>query len=161
MTEDPEALGLRGFALAGARVLKETHPSVVFTSGRRSAVDQARAMAQNVVRNRRWIAQTYRATPVSRACQAWVDAHPQAKNVPQLTAGLIEVFDRLPDVELCRISRHLTGDAFDVQPVTTDADAIKATIRGLLGLDKFLEREGGLVRWHAQFRAPDTPRRLA
>jgi hypothetical protein len=41
--------------------------------------------------------------------------------------------------------------AFDVQPVTQDADAIKKSIRALAGLDKFLEMEGGLVRWHAQF----------
>ncbi len=32
-----------------------------------------------------------------------------------------------------------------------DAEAIKKTIRGLSGLDKFLDTEGGLVRWHAQF----------
>ena len=32
-----------------------------------------------------------------------------------------------------------------------DAEAIKKTIRGLDGLDKFLDKEGGLVRWHAQF----------
>jgi hypothetical protein len=55
------------------------------------------------------------------------------------------------DAELSTLSKHLSGDAFDVQPVDTDADAIKKTIRGLDGLDKFLEKEGGLVRWHAQF----------
>ena len=53
--------------------------------------------------------------------------------------------------ELGSFSRHLSGLAFDVQPVTEDADAIKKSIRALAGLDKFLEMEGGLVRWHAQF----------
>ena len=43
------------------------------------------------------------------------------------------------------------GEAFDVQPVDKDADAIKKTIRGLDGLGKFLDSEGGLVRWHAEF----------
>jgi hypothetical protein len=38
-----------------------------------------------------------------------------------------------------------------VQPVETDADAIKKSIRELEGIGKFLEKEGGLVRWHAQF----------
>lgn len=31
------------------------------------------------------------------------------------------------------------------------ADQIKKAIRGLPGLGLFLEKEGGLVRWHAQF----------
>jgi hypothetical protein len=52
---------------------------------------------------------------------------------------------------LAMLSKHLSGDAFDVQPVDTDAAAIKKTIRGLKGLDRFLEKEGGLIRWHAQF----------
>ena len=47
------------------------------------------------------------------------------------------------------IRDSLSGLAFDVQPVTEDADAIKKSIRALAGLDKFLEMEGGLVRWHA------------
>jgi hypothetical protein len=50
------------------------------------------------------------------------------------------------------MSRHLSGDAFDVQPVEDNADAIKQTIRKLPGLQLFLDREGGLVRWHAQFQ---------
>jgi hypothetical protein len=49
-----------------------------------------------------------------------------------------------------QISKHLTGDAFDVQPVTKNADAIKKSMRNLPGA-KFLEKEGGLVRWHVQF----------
>jgi hypothetical protein len=55
------------------------------------------------------------------------------------------------DGDVGKVSKHLSGDAFDVQPVDINAEAIKATIRGLAGLDKFLDKEGGLVRWHAQF----------
>ena len=55
------------------------------------------------------------------------------------------------DSQLAMLSKHLSGDAFDVQPVDTDAAAIKKTIRGLKGLDRFMEKEGGLIRWHAQF----------
>jgi hypothetical protein len=58
----------------------------------------------------------------------------------------------MPEAELVKISRHLTGKAFDVRPVTKNAAAIKADIRALSGLHKFLEKEGGLVRWHAQFQ---------
>lgn len=51
-----------------------------------------------------------------------------------------------------RLSKHFSGMAFDVQPVDGPAgDKIKAAIRKLPGLTRFLEKEGGLVRWHAQF----------
>lgn len=146
-----EALNLRGAARAAAYALKKAHPSVKFTSGRRNKADQARAMASNVVHNRNWIEDTYAASTVSKACQKWVDGHPDAKTQEEIAAGLLSVLDVATDAHLARLSRHLSGDAFDVQPVETDAEAIKKTIRGLKGLDVFLEKEGGLIRWHAQF----------
>jgi hypothetical protein len=146
-----EALRLRGAARDAAYALKRAHPSVRFTSGRRSKEDQARAMASNVVKNRKWIAQTYRPGVVSNACQQWVDAHPEAATKEQVAAGLLSVMNAASDTDVGRVSKHLSGDAFDVQPVDVNADAIKKTIRGLAGLDKFLDKEGGLVRWHAQF----------
>ena len=48
---------------------------------------------------------------------------------------------------------HLSGDAFDVQPVIPDSDDIMQTIRDLPGLRQFLEKEGHLIRWHAEFNA--------
>jgi hypothetical protein len=146
-----EALNLRGAARAAAYALKKAHPAVKFTSGRRNKADQARAMASNVIHNRNWIEDTYAASTVSKACQKWVDGHPDAKTQEEIAAGLLSVLDVATDAHLARLSRHLSGDAFDVQPVETDADAIKKTMRGLKGLDIFLEKEGGLVRWHAQF----------
>jgi hypothetical protein len=38
-----------------------------------------------------------------------------------------------------------------VQPVTKNAAAIKKSIQNLPGIKKFLEKEVGLVRWHAEF----------
>jgi hypothetical protein len=150
---DPEieALNLRDSARTGAYALKKAHPSVTFTSGRRDKADQARAMASNVVSNRKWIEQTYVSTTVSKACQKWVDDHEDKKTQDEIAEGLLSVLNEQTDEDLAKLSRHLSGDAFDVQPVETDADAIKKTIRDLKGLDKFLEKEGGLVRWHAQF----------
>jgi hypothetical protein len=148
---DIEALDLAPVAKAAAYTLKRLHPAVVFTSGRRDKVGQARAMASNVVRNRQWIVQTYLASEVCSACQKWVDDHPEATSQVQIQDGLVSVFNSLTDAQLGRISKHLSGEAFDVQPVIQDADAIKAAIRGLRGLEKFLDKEGGLVRWHAQF----------
>lgn len=146
-----EGLNLRGSAKDGAEKLKAKHPGIIFTSGRRDKGDQARAMASNVVKNRKWIVQTYKPTPVSAACQKWVDSNPQATSQSSIGAGLLKVLNGFEDSELRRLSKHLSGDAFDVQPVTQNAEAIKADIRALPGLDKFLEKEGGLIRWHAQF----------
>jgi hypothetical protein len=148
---DIEALKLRGAARKAAYALKKAHPAVKFTSGRRNKDDQARAMASNVVLNRNWIEETYASSAVSRACQKWVDKNPDKKTKEDIQAGLLSVLNDATDAQLALLSKHLSGDAFDVQPVETDADAIKKTIRRLKGLDRFLEKEGGLIRWHAQF----------
>ncbi|MBV9154718.1 MAG: hypothetical protein JO097_00515 [Acidobacteriaceae bacterium] len=150
---DPEieALHLSAVAKKAAYELKKKHPSVHFTSGRRNKQEQAHAMAANVVLNRNWIKETYVQSAARDACQKWVDENKQEKTTDKIAAGLKNVLDGLTDTELARLSKHLSGDAFDVQPVEKDAAEIKKTIRGLPGLDKFLEKEGGLVRWHAQF----------
>ena len=146
-----EALDLATTARAGAYALKAAHPDVVFTSGRRSKEDQARAMSGNVVANRKWIEQTYAASDLRTKCQEWVDAHPEKKTAGEIAAGLVSVFNTFADADLGKFSKHLSGEAFDVQPVEKDAEEIKKTIRALAGLSKFLDTEGGLVRWHAQF----------
>jgi hypothetical protein len=146
-----EALNLAATAKTAAYALKKAHPSVTFTSGRRSKEDQARAMASNVVKNRKWIEQTYAVSDLRKSCQDWVDNNPDKKTQADIAEGLLAQFNAVTDAVLGTFSKHLSGEAFDVQPVDKDADAIKATIRGLSGLGKFLESEGGLVRWHAQF----------
>ncbi len=155
---DPEieALQLAPVARSAAYALKEAHPSVRFTSGRRDKGAQAHAMATNVAMSRGWIRSTYRDTDASQACQAWVDQYAGACGIDDLTAGLLSVLCSLSDEQLGHLSRHLSGEAFDVLPVIEGADEIKATIRGLAGLDKFLDVEGGLLRWHAQFLTPPT-----
>jgi hypothetical protein len=152
-TQDPEieALDLGTAAKKAAYALKEKHSAVVFTSGRRDKADQARAMASNVVLNRKWIEQTYASSKVSKACQKWVDDNPGKKTQDEIAEGLRGVLDTMTDAELGLLSKHLAGAAFDVQPVAEDAEKIKTTIRALVGLKKFLDKEGGLVRWHAEF----------
>jgi len=148
-----EALALAPLARAAAYALKARHPHVVFTSGRRDKASQARAMAANVVLNRRWIRETYLDHAACRACQRWVDDHPEATTKEAIAIGLLAVLEALADADLAHLSKHLSGEAFDVKPIPAHAggDAVKATLRALPGLTKFLEREGGLVRWHAQF----------
>jgi hypothetical protein len=148
---DIEALNLSDTAKKGAYELKRQYPAVVFTSGRRDKSAQASAMASNVVLNRTWIKETYASNDASKACQKWVDDNPDKKTKDEIAAGLKSVMDGLTDDQLGQLSKHLSGDAFDVQPVDKDADGIKKAIRGLPGLGKFLEKEGGLIRWHAQF----------
>lgn len=145
-------LDLVDYAKKAADLLLQAHPNVKFTSGRRNVEDQARAMAGNVVQNRKWIQQTYAATPQRAALQKWVNDHPAAKTKAAIAAGLLSVMETWTDKQKTSISRHITGQAFDVQPVGGLAGtAIKKTIRKLPNLRKFLEREGGLVRWHADF----------
>lgn len=146
-----ERLDLDATARRAAYELKRQFRSVVFTSGRRSRDEQAGAMAQNVVRNRAWIRETYAKHSISEACQKWVDEHPSAATRADIKAGLLSVFSDYTDAELTTLSKHLSGRAFDVHPVEQDAAAIKQAIRSLNGVTKFLEHEGGLVIWHVQF----------
>jgi hypothetical protein len=159
--KDPEieALDLAETAKNAAYALKKEHPSVRFTSGRRDKNDQARAMAENVVLNRDWIESTYSQSVASDACQKWVDDNPGKKTKDEVSAGLKGILDGLTENQLAQLSRHLGGEAFDVLPVRKNAEEIKKTLRALTHQAKknghkhakFLEREGGLVRWHAQF----------
>jgi len=146
-----EALDLADIAKKAAYELKKKFPSVTFTSGRRDKNGQASAMASNVVLNRTWIQETYAKSDASEACQKWVNENKDKKTKAEITTGLKGVLDGLTDKQLAALSKHLSGDAFDVQPVEKDAEGIKDVIRNLTGLSKFLEEEGGLVRWHAQF----------
>ena len=148
-----ERLSLRPIARAAAYELKQLHPGVVFTSGRRDKAAQARAMAENCVGQPNWISQTYAPNKASQACQQWVLSNPQATTTQDIAAGLLGTMNALTDAELGQMSRHLSGDAFDIQPTEPDNANIKDAIRALPGLRLFLDREGSLVRWHAEFNA--------
>jgi len=145
-----DELQLEPVARQAATILKNKHPKLQFTSGRRTVRQQAHAMAANIVglHERRWIENTYIA---GAKLQAWVDLHPQAVTVEAITEGLEQTMNAMSQDELLKISRHLTGRAFDVRPVILNARVIKADIVRLPGLHKFLDHEGGHVRWHAQF----------
>ena len=145
-----DELQLQPVAREAAELLKEKHPHLEFTSGRRTIHQQAHAMARNIVslNDRQWIKKTYIA---GAKLQQWVDAHPQAKTVDQLTAGLEATMNAMTQIEVLKISKHLTGHAFDIRPVVDNSDEIVADIEALPGLVKFLTKEGGHTRWHAQF----------
>jgi len=145
-------LDLAGHAKDGAEALLRAHPAVVLTSGRRSVQQQADAMAGNVVGNRNWIRETYAESPERYELQTWVDTHPDATTRDRIVAGLRTVMNGWNDARKLRLSRHLAGLAFDVQPVAgAGGEAIKTTIRVLPHLRRFLDSEGGKVIWHAEF----------
>lgn len=149
-----DTLGLRGAALAGAKALEAKFPGIVFTSGRRGVEDQARALSQNLLKNRQFIARTYISTPESRALQAEADKFGPNATAGAIATALLAIMKTWGDDQKARLSKHFSGDAFDVQPIDgPQAVAIKLAITQLPGLDKFLDHEAGLVRWHAQFRA--------
>lgn len=145
-----EEMQLTSVAENAAAILKSKHPDLEFTSGLRSVSQQAHAMAANIVslHDRKWIGKTYLA---GAKLQEWVDEHPEAVTVDALTDGLEQTMNAMPEDERTKISRHLTGRAFDIRPVVLNAKKIKADIQALPGLHKFLDHEGGHVRWHAQF----------
>jgi hypothetical protein len=147
-----EALNLAEPARSGAYLIKRKHPWVVFTSGRRDAARQAWAMAGNVVKSRAWIGQTYARNPVSIAAQAWVDAHPEARTQQAIADGLLSVFKQFSPRDLGRLSFHMSGLAFDIQPVPAQESAIRQTVNSIPGVKEFLTKEGDLIIWHVGFQ---------
>lgn len=148
-----EDLDLAASAKAGALSLQGQFPSdVKFTSGRRTIARQAAGMAPNVVKNRRWIEETYKASPQRAALQNWVDENPGATGAAAIATGLEGVMNSWAEAEQRNFSRHITGDAFDVQPVPGErAERIKQAIARLPKLNWHTFEEGGLEIWHAQF----------
>jgi len=147
-----ESLNLSPKAKKAAEQLLKEYPDIVFTSGRRDLAGQAHAMAGNVVKKRDWIGKTYVSNDASKACQKWVDDHPEAKTQKEIAAGLLETLQALGP-KAGQMSKHLSGDAFDIQPVKDNdkAEAIKKSIKELPGVKQFLGKEGGLEIWHVGF----------
>jgi hypothetical protein len=147
-----ESLKLSPKAEKAAKQLLKEYPDIVFTSGRRDLAGQAHAMAGNVVKKRDWIGKTYGSNDASKACQKWVDDHPEAKTQKQIAAGLLETLKGLGP-KAGQMSKHLSGDAFDIRPVKDKdkAEAIKKSISELPGVKQFLDHEGGLEIWHVGF----------
>lgn len=147
----PTFWGLRGEALEVALEFHALFPDAIFSRGIRTLRDQCRDMAENVSQNRMWILETYKASKPAIAAHAWVIANKHVRAVGDIADGLEFVLRTFSPLELEALSRHLTGDAFDIRPRSVRRDArewldAEADKRGAT----FLEREGGLVRYHWQ-----------
>jgi hypothetical protein len=153
----PDISGLRGAAFDACKKFLQQFPNADITSTKRNLEDQCRAMAGNVIYNRKWIMQTYAPSAARDACQAWVDANPNSRVPTLISGGLFGVLQPMSEDQLQGLSWHLSGDAFDVFP---DGDQNKIICLGSLvssceasgGTAKFLQAEGGLTRWHWQGR---------
>lgn len=167
MSWPPHNYGLRGDALTVAREgHKRFGDDFEITSGRRTLEDQAAAMASNEHRAPGWIVATYVDSDAKAACVASVQAARDRglTSRGEILCALLGALRTLSDVELSRLTMHLSGDAFDVRPLCVE-------IRGVLTLTKrgkeiadwlreqaskrggrFLDREGGLLRLHWQAR---------
>ena len=151
--EKIEKLKLRGYAKKGAYTLKAKHPGIEFTSGLRDRGAQARAMAENIIKvnDRQWIKITYRDSPIRERLQGWVDVHAEAVTKTDLAVGFLTVLNLYQDEELLTLSRHFSGEAFDILPSSVVLEHVEPDILSLEGLHEFLEYEGGLRRLHCQF----------
>lgn len=143
---------LTGSAAKVARELLAAFPGAHLTSARRTVANQALQMARNVVRSRPrdWIGETYKA-PLCRAarlCRDLAGEHPEA-TAGELAWVFTNAISGLPGDEQRRLSKHLTGEAFDLLP---GSNAMREFLHGAADREggRFLTREGGLDIWHWQ-----------
>lgn len=149
-------------AKAAALVLR-IHPEAVFTSGKRDVLDQARAMATNVVRyGPVWLNDTYKNKAIVKVLMTYTEEHKEAaSSVALLSQGFYNELMEHFSGHLMQFP-HVRGDAFDIawpklQGGMIDqiaGERICKTIEALpgeFGLELLLRKEGEHRVIHAQF----------
>lgn len=150
-------------AKRAAQLIRETHPGVVFTSGRRDVRGQARAMAENTIRHGvGWLNSTYKNKEMVQQLEDWMESNlDKTASLNQMTEGFYQTLVTMQAGRLAQFP-HCRGDAWDIQcPRFADGridelsvSLIKRTIESLpvgLGLQLILTREGEHRVIHAQF----------
>jgi hypothetical protein len=150
-------------AKKAAQLVLKAHPDARFTSGRRDVMDQARVMAQNVVRyGPTWLKDTYKDQRMVALLMTYTEENREkASSAKLLATGFYETLQEHFAGQLTKFP-HVRGDAFDIAwPMLANGlidrlngDAICKTIEMLpveLGLQLILRREGRLDVIHAQF----------
>lgn len=147
-------LDLSPVAKAAAEKLVASFPQVVFTSGRRDLRKQAEVMATNELRDPGWVKSTYK---ISEPFVWWIEQN-KPKSQVEMAIGFHDVMMRMSQEEIDQVSKHLSGNAFDIKPIidktgmpTTEGFEIVDFCRSKLGAEKILLREGNLIVWHVQF----------
>jgi hypothetical protein len=150
-------------AKRAAIIVQAAHPGIVWTSGRRDARAQARAMAENTLRyGVAWLGQTYKNREMVQQLEAWMATHLDHTASKALMAeGFYLTLLQQQAGQFAQFP-HCRGDAWDIQcPRFGDGridelavSAIRRTIEQLpiaLGLQLILTREGAHRVIHAQF----------
>lgn len=136
--------------------LQAAHPTVVFTSGRRDLLRQAKAMAKHVVADRQWIQKTY---IHGALLQTAIDFRPEAVTEAQIEAVLYQTMVGMSETELSSLSDHFGGNAVDMVPMeyqdeseqwmpTDEGQQVMDWIQACPDTKAFLRREGGRMIWH-------------
>jgi len=158
-----EEMRLSPNAKRAAHWVKNAHPDIVFTSGRRSARDQAHAMAVNVHRyGMVWLHDTYKNQDMVDSLTRWMTAHLDlTSDVASIAQGFYETLMTEQVGQLAQFP-HCRGDAFDIAcPTYADGNinelavlAIRRAIEQVpieCGLQLVLTHEGAHRIIHAQF----------
>lgn len=163
-TQDLSRWHLSPRAEAGLRWTLSRWPWLTVTSGRRTLAQQITAMATNVSRyGRLWIARTYRPTPLIESMTQWLLAQPEGELTPEaIRSGLMGLAEQAPDQHWMRLSRHLSGDAWDLawpgeKLGVSIAETIRLEMPKPYQLDRVLTNEGGLRLLHVQFVPAEPP----
>ena len=135
-----------------AEELQRTFPDVVFTSGRRNLEQQARAMAVNHIEApESFLTRTYTHGKVFLAAVVDLPTE-QQKRLDSVAGAIQSVLQENPDL---LVWAHRDGTCVDLlpmlnaekQPTKRGRQVIK-WIRACPATVTFLEKEGGLDRWH-------------
>lgn len=157
---DLHALKLSPVAHHAAEAVLAAYPDAVFTSGRRDARQQAKAMAANTIRyGVGWLGQTYKNQDMVKQLETWMEEHlDQTASVEQLGEGFYATLVSQQAGQFAQFP-HCRGDAFDIACPRLGiggidearTHAIKQCIERQPGCQLVLTREGGLRLIHAQF----------
>jgi hypothetical protein len=160
-----DQLDLNPHAQQAAQLVLAAYPDVVFTSGRRDARGQARAMAANTIRyGVAWLGQTYKNQAMVQQLEAWMEQHlDQIASINQMGEGFYQTLVLDQAGALAQFP-HCRGDAFDAacprfadgridEPRTSAIKQFLERLPSYLRLEKVLSREGAHRVIHAQFYA--------
>lgn len=133
----PILAGVSDTTMLIAVKLQEKYPNIVFTSGKRTNYQQARAMATNVVGSGGdgWIYETYgsKSPDCALLLQTYVTNTPHTV-ANDLVLGFNDILANNPSI-CSTLSKHLIGEAFDIQPTnppTYTYEEVKVSINTIL-----------------------------
>jgi hypothetical protein len=153
-------LDLSPYAKQAAQAVLTAYPDAIFTSGRRDAKGQAKAMAANTIRyGVGWLGETYKNQDMVRQLEEWMEQHlDQTASVKEMGEGFYQTLVHQQAGQLAQFP-HCRGDAFDLAcPRYADGrideqrtSAMKHFIERLPEIQLVLTREGNHRVIHAQF----------